>query len=374
MLCRKIGGVVEETFTPKNIIVTGGCGFIGSNFVHYVVDHHPDVHVTVLDKLTYAGNPENIAGLPEDRVELVVGDICDADLLDRIVPGHDAIVHYAAESHNDNSIADPEPFLRTNVEGTFRLLEVVRKYGIRYHHVSTDEVYGDLALDDPARFTEHTPYHPSSPYSSTKASSDMLVRAWTRTYGIRATISNCSNNYGPYQFPEKLIPLFLINALHGRSLPIYGDGMNVRDWLHVEDHCRGIELVLMKGRVGETYCIGGGEELANLTVIDTLCAAVDAAFASDAALKTRYPNAPAAQGKPTDSLKTWVKDRPGHDRRYAIDERKIRDELGYKPARDFATGFAATLRWYIDNEPWWQAILDGSYRDWVATNYGDRAG
>ena len=184
MLCRKIGGVVEETFTPKNIIVTGGCGFIGSNFVHYVVDHHPDVHVTVLDKLTYAGNPENIAGLPEDRVELVVGDICDADLLDRIVPGHDAIVHYAAESHNDNSIADPEPFLKTNVEGTFRLLEAVRKYGIRYHHVSTDEVYGDLALDDPAKFTESTPYHPSSPYSSTKAASDMLVRAWTRTYGI----------------------------------------------------------------------------------------------------------------------------------------------------------------------------------------------
>ena len=198
----RIGDMAEETFTPKNIIVTGGCGFIGSNFVHYVVNNHPDVHVTVLDKLTYAGNPENIAGLPEDRVELVVGDICDADLLDRIVPGHDAIVHYAAESHNDNSIADPEPFLRTNVEGTFRLLEAVRKYGIRYHHVSTDEVYGDLALDDPARFTEHTPYHPSSPYSSTKAASDMLVRAWTRTYGIRATISNCSNNYGPYQHGE----------------------------------------------------------------------------------------------------------------------------------------------------------------------------
>ena len=188
---------MSEIFEPHNIIVTGGCGFIGSNFVHYVVDNHPGVHVTVLDKLTYAGNPENIAGLPEDRVELVVGDICDAELLDRIVPGHDAIVHYAAESHNDNSIADPEPFLRTNVEGTFRLLEAVRKYGVRYHHVSTDEVYGDLALDDPAKFTEETPYRPSSPYSSTKASSDMLVRAWTRTYGLRTTISNCSNNYGP---------------------------------------------------------------------------------------------------------------------------------------------------------------------------------
>ena len=189
--------MAEETFSPKNVIVTGGCGFIGSNFVHYVVNNHPDVHVTVLDKLTYAGNPENIAGLPSDRVELVVGDICDAELLDRIVPGHDAIVHYAAESHNDNSIADPEPFLRTNVEGTFRLLEAVRKYGVRYHHVSTDEVYGDLALDDPAKFTEETPYHPSSPYSSTKASSDMLVRAWTRTYGLRTTISNCSTTTAP---------------------------------------------------------------------------------------------------------------------------------------------------------------------------------
>ena len=216
--------MAEETFIPKNIIVTGGCGFIGSNFVHYVVDHHPDVHVTVLDKLTYAGNPENIAGLPEDRVELVVGDICDADLLDKIAPGHDAIVHYAAESHNDNSIADPEPFLRTNVEGTFRLLEAVRKYGIRYHHVSTDEVYGDLALDDPARFTESTPYHPSSPYSSTKAASDMLVRAWTRTYGLRTTISNCSNNYGPYQHVEKFIPRQITNILEGERPKLYGRG------------------------------------------------------------------------------------------------------------------------------------------------------
>lgn len=201
----------EELFTPKNIIVTGGCGFIGSNFVHYVVNNHPDVHVTVLDALTYAGNIENIAGLPEDRVEFVHGNICDAELLDRIVPGHDAIVHYAAESHNDNSIANPEPFLKTNVEGTFRLLEAVRKHGIRYHHVSTDEVYGDLALDDPAKFTESTPYHPSSPYSSTKAASDMLVRAWTRTYGLRTTISNCSNNYGPYQHVE--------SSFHGRSPP-----------------------------------------------------------------------------------------------------------------------------------------------------------
>ena len=231
---------MSEIFEPKNIIVTGGCGFIGSNFVHYVVNNHPGVHVTVLDKLTYAGNPENIAGLPSDRVELVVGDICDAELLDRLVPGHDAIVHYAAESHNDNSIADPEPFLRTNVEGTFRLLETVRKYGIRYHHVSTDEVYGDLALDDPAKFTEETPYHPSSPYSSTKASSDMLVRAWTRTYGLRTTISNCSNNYGPYQHVEKFIPRQITNIIDGVRPKLYGRGENVRDWIHTEDHscCR----------------------------------------------------------------------------------------------------------------------------------------
>ncbi len=241
---------MSEIFEPKNIIVTGGCGFIGSNFVHYVVDNHPDVHVTVLDKLTYAGNPENIAGLPEDRVELVVGDICDAELLDRLVPGHDAIVHYAAESHNDNSIADPEPFLRTNVEGTFRLLEAVRKYGIRYHHVSTDEVYGDLALDDPAKFTEETPYHPSSPYSSTKASSDMLVRAWTRTYGLRTTISNCSNNYGPYQHVEKFIPRQITNIVDGVRPKLYGRGENVRDWIHTEDHSSAVWDILTKGRDG----------------------------------------------------------------------------------------------------------------------------
>ena len=215
----------------KNIIVTGGCGFIGSNFVHYVVNNHPEVRVTVLDKLTYAGNKENIAGLPKDRVQLVVGDICDKELLDKLIPGHDAIVYYAAESHNDNSIADPEPFLRTNVEGTYCLLEACRKYDIRYHHISTDEVYGDLALDDPNRFTEKTPYNPSSPYSSTKAASDMLVRAWMRTYDLHTTISNCSNNYGPYQHIEKFIPRQITNILCGIKPKLYGDGLNVRDWI-----------------------------------------------------------------------------------------------------------------------------------------------
>lgn len=258
---------MSELFEPKHIIVTGGAGFIGSNFVHYVVNNHPEVHVTVLDALTYAGNIENIAGLPEDRVTFVHGNICDAELLDKIVPGVDAIVHYAAESHNDNSIADPEPFLKTNVEGTYRLLEVARKYDVRYHHVSTDEVYGDLALDDPAKFTEETPYHPSSPYSSTKASSDLLVRAWHRTFGVRATISNCSNNYGPYQHVEKFIPRQITNILTGVRPKLYGDGLNVRDWIHTEDHSSGVWTILTKGRIGETYLIGANGEKNNISVL-----------------------------------------------------------------------------------------------------------
>ena len=325
--------MTQETFEPKNIIVTGGCGFIGSNFVHYVVREHPGVHVTVLDKLTYAGNPENIAGLPADRVELVVGDICDRELLDRIVPGHDAIVHYAAESHNDNSIADPEPFLRTNVEGTYALLEAARKYDVRYHHVSTDEVYGDLALDDPARFTEETPYHPSSPYSSTKASSDLLVRAWHRTFGVRATISNCSNNYGPYQHVEKFIPRQVTNLIDGARPRLYGDGLNVRDWIHTEDHSSAVWAVLTRGRIGETYLIGADGERNNITVLREILKAF---------------------GRDEDDFDR-VRDRPGHDRRYAIDSTKLRRELGWEPAHtDFAEGLAETIRWYRENEAWWR--------------------
>ena len=324
---------MAETFEPKNIIVTGGCGFIGSNFVHHVVREHPAVHVTVLDKPTYAGNPENIAGLPVDRVELVVGDICDAELLDRIVPGHDAIVHYAAESHNDNSIADPEPFVQTNVVGTFRLLEACRKYDVRYHHVSTDEVYGDLALDDPARFTEETPYKPSSPYSSSKASSDMLVRAWTRTYGIRSTISNCSNNYGPYQHVEKFIPRQITNIIDGIRPKLYGDGKNVRDWIHTEDHSSAVWTILTRGRIGETYLIGADGEKDNITVLRAI-------------LK--------AMGKPEDDF-DWVRDRPGHDRRYAIDSTKLRTELGWQPQHtDFESGLEATIAWYREHEDWWR--------------------
>lgn len=325
--------------TYKNIIVTGGCGFIGSNFVHYVVNNHPDVHVTVLDKLTYAGNKENIAGLPEDRVELVVGDICDKELLDKLVPGHDAIVHYAAESHNDNSIANPEPFLCTNVEGTYCLLEACRKYDVRYHHVSTDEVYGDLALDDPARFTEETPYNPSSPYSSTKAASDLLVRAWTRTYGLKTTISNCSNNYGPYQHVEKFIPRQITNIICGIKPKLYGDGLNVRDWIHTEDHSSAVWTILAKGKLGETYLIGADGEKNNIDVLHAI-------------LK--------GMGKDENDF-DWVKDRPGHDRRYAIDSTKLRTELGWQPQHtNFEEGLAQTIQWYKDNESWWRPAKEAT--------------
>ena len=360
------------------LLVTGGAGFIGANFVHYWRRHHPTDQVTVLDSLTYAGNRANLACT--ESVQLVEADIRDTTLVENLLRDQniDTIVHFAAESHVDRSIHGPAAFIETNVIGTMNLLAAARAVWLadggkphRFHHVSTDEVYGTLGLEDTA-FNENTPYAPNSPYSASKAASDHLVRAWHHTYGLQVTTSNCSNNYGPYQFPEKLIPLFLINALHGRSLPIYGDGMQIRDWLHVEDHCRGIEAVLLKGRIGETYCIGGGAELPNITVIDTLCAAVDAAFASDPALATRFPDAPAARGKPTASLKTTVADRPGHDRRYAIDETKARAELGYTPSRSFEQGFAATLAWYLDNEAWWRAVLDGSYRTWVETNYAAR--
>ncbi|WP_273463360.1 dTDP-glucose 4,6-dehydratase [Sandarakinorhabdus limnophila] len=358
-----------------NLLVTGGAGFIGANFVHYWRQHHPQDGVVVLDALTYAGNRANLDGL--NSFEFVHGDIRDTALVEKLLSDHDigTIVHFAAESHVDRSIHGPAAFVDTNVIGTLSLLMAARTTWLagsgvphRFHHVSTDEVYGTLGPNDPA-FSETTAYAPNSPYSASKAASDHLVRAWHHTYGLQVTTSNCSNNYGPFQFPEKLIPLFLINALHGRPLPIYGDGMQIRDWLHVEDHCSGIEATLLKGRVGETYNIGGGAELPNLTVIETLCAAVDAAFAADPGLAARFPDSPAAKGLPTASLKTFVTDRPGHDRRYAIDETKARTELGYAPARTFDQGFAETLHWYLANEGWWRAVIDGSYRDWVATNY-----
>ncbi len=351
----------------RSLLVTGGAGFIGANFVHLWARERPEDRITVLDALTYAGNRANLANV---KAELVVGDIRDGGLVDTLIASRevDTIVHFAAESHVDRSISGPDAFIETNILGTHTLLKAARRAWLgesrrphRFHHISTDEVYGTLAPDDPP-FRETTPYAPNSPYSASKAASDHLVRAYHHTYGLETTTSNCSNNYGPFQFPEKLIPLFLLNALEGRTLPIYGDGMQVRDWLHVEDHCRGIMAVIDRGRPGETYNIGGGAELPNLAVIDTLCRTVDDAFAADPGLATRFPDAPAAHGLPTASLKRFVTDRPGHDRRYAIDCGKAMAELGYAPAHDFATGFARTVAWYLANEPWWRAIRDGSYR------------
>ncbi|NEG70335.1 dTDP-glucose 4,6-dehydratase [Bifidobacterium choloepi] len=325
----------EVEFRPRNILVTGGCGFIGSNFVHYVHRHHPDVHITVLDKLTYAGNLANIQPLLDDdkQVAFVRGDICDTALLERIVPGHDAIVHFAAESHNDNSIADPRPFVHTNVDGTVALLEAARAANIRFHHVSTDEVFGDLPLDSPERFTESSPYRPSSPYSSTKASSDMLVRAWHRTYGLDVTISNCSNNYGPFQHVEKFIPRQITNLLDGRRPKLYGDGRNVRDWIHTDDHSSAVWTVLTKGMPGETYLVGADGERDNLSVLRAILRAM---------------------GRPEDDF-DWVRDRPGHDRRYAIDPTKLRTELGWQPRHtDFLAGLTDTIQWYTTHESWWR--------------------
>jgi len=347
------------------ILVTGGAGFIGANFVHHWRKASPDDAVVVLDALTYAGNRANLDGL--DQVELVEGDICDTDLVGKLLAERtiDTIVHFAAESHVDRSITGPDAFVTTNVVGTHSLLKAAKTAWLdagtgrphRFHHVSTDEVYGSLGPDD-AAFSETTAYAPNSPYSASKAGSDHLVRAYHHTYGLETTTSNCSNNYGPFQFPEKLIPLFTLNALSGRNLPIYGDGMNVRDWLHVEDHCYGIELILKKGRVGEVYNVGGGQELPNVAVIEEICRGVDAAFAADPGLAKRFPDAPAANGGSSLELKTYVTDRKGHDRRYAIDETKIRGELGYEPKRDFPQGFAETLAWYLAREDWWRPLLE----------------
>jgi dTDP-glucose 4,6-dehydratase len=324
---------VSDSFPQTaDFLVTGGAGFIGSNFVAHAIGS-TDATVTVLDKLTYAGNRASLAGLPADRVRLVEGDVCDAALLDELVPAHRVLVHFAAESHNDNSLSDPSPFVHTNLVGTYTLLEAVRRHGVRYHHISTDEVYGDLELDDPERFTEATPYNPSSPYSSTKAGSDLLVRAWARSFGINATISNCSNNYGPFQHVEKFIPRQITNVIDGIRPRLYGAGQNVRDWIHAEDHSSAVLRIIEQGRPGETYLIGADGEKNNTEVVRTILELM---------------------GEPADAY-DHVTDRAGHDLRYAIDSTKLRTELGWAPHyRDFTAGLTQTVAWYRANEAWWR--------------------
>ena len=322
----------------SNILVTGGAGFIGSNFVHHLLANS-DHTVTVIDAMTYAGNRASLDGLPADRFELVEGDICDAELVDKLVAASDIVVHFAAESHNDNSLNDPSPFIKTNLIGTYTLLEAVRKHGKRYHHISTDEVYGDLELDDPTKFTEHTPYNPSSPYSSTKAGSDLLVRAWVRSFGITATLSNCSNNYGPRQHIEKFIPRQITNVICGIRPKLYGAGENVRDWIHVDDHNSAVLDIIDKGVSGETYLIGANGEKNNLEVIKLILTLM---------------------GKDENAFE-HVTDRPGHDMRYAIDNSKLVTELGWEPKyKDFESGLKATIDWYVENESWWRPVKEAT--------------
>lgn len=337
------------------IIITGGAGFIGSNFVFHMLREHPQDRVICLDKLTYAGNLSTLAPvMGQDNFRFVKADICDRDAVYSLFEEEhpDVVVNFAAESHVDRSIENPAIFLETNIMGTAVLMDACRKYGIqRYHQVSTDEVYGDLPLDRPDLFfTETTPIHTSSPYSSSKASADLLVLAYYRTYGLPVTISRCSNNYGPYHFPEKLIPLMIINALHDKPLPVYGDGLNVRDWLYVEDHCRAIDLILQKGRVGEVYNVGGHNEMKNIDIVKLICKAL---------------------GKP-ESLIHHVTDRKGHDRRYAIDPTKIHEELGWQPETKFADGIKKTIQWYLGHEDWWQPIISGEYQQYYQKMYGSR--
>ncbi len=330
------------------LLVTGGAGFIGSNFVHFVLRSNPGDEVVVLDVLTYAGNLENLqAAEGNARFRFVKGSINDTSVVDRLVSECDAVVHFAAESHVDRSILGPRAFVETNVLGTFVLLEAARKYGKRFHHVSTDEVFGALAPTD-AAFTEATAYDPRSPYSASKAGSDHLVRAYHHTYGLPVTISNCSNNYGPYHFPEKLIPLAITNLLEGKSVPVYGDGRQVRDWLYVEDHARAIALILERGRVGETYCIGGNAEKENIWIVKKLLELL---------------------GKDATSIE-YVEDRPGHDRRYAIDFSKLRSELGWEPSVTLEDGLRRTVEWFRAHESWWKHVKSGEYQEYYAKQYG----
>ena len=340
----------------KKCLVTGGCGFIGSNYIRTVLDREEDLYIVNLDKLTYAGNIQNLNGISSNNLTIVKGDICDVDLVNSLFEKYqfDTVVHFAAESHVDRSIEGPAEFIQTNVVGTLNLLEQSRFFynktnndNFRFLHVSTDEVYGSLG--DDGKFLETTPYDPSSPYSASKAGSDHLVRAWNRTFGLPTLITNCSNNYGSYQFPEKLVPLMIINCLQGNPLPVYGKGENVRDWLFVGDHCDAIHTVLAKGEIGETYNIGGNNEIKNIDVVTIICSLLDEI-------------SPRKNGSSYSDLITFVKDRPGHDFRYAIDAGKIRNDLGWSPNESFETGIRKTIHWYLDNQNWWKTIQDNNYR------------
>jgi dTDP-glucose 4,6-dehydratase len=354
---------IDMTHIPEVLLVTGAAGFIGSNFVHYWLKEYPTSKIIALDALTYAGNKDNLkALLPNPNFEFVHGDILDTDEIEQLLVDNnvDTLVHFAAESHVDRSIHGPDAFFKTNIEGTHSLLKAAKKVWLdegikkhRFHHVSTDEVYGTLTPDAPA-FTEQNQYLPNSPYAASKASSDHIVRSYHHTYGLNTTVSNCSNNYGPYQFPEKLIPLVIANCLDGKALPIYGDGQQIRDWLFVDDHNKGIDLIIRNGQVDNTYNIGGNNEWANIDIVSLICQLMD----------EHHPD-----GAPHKQLITYVTDRLGHDRRYAINATKITNELGYAPQETFETGIRKTVQWYIQNEQWWRRIMDGSYTNWLETNY-----
>jgi dTDP-glucose 4,6-dehydratase len=367
-------------FEPRNLFITGGAGFIGSNFVHHWLANSRTGRVVVFDALTYAGNIENLADVQDDpRYVFVRGDICDEDTVRALLLEHkiDTVVHFAAESHVDRSILGPDDFIRTNVVGTHSLLKAAKALWVdqkrvpahRFHHVSTDEVYGSLGPND-APFHEASPYAPNSPYSASKAASDHLVRAYHETYGLHTTITNCSNNYGPYHFPEKLIPLTIVNILLGKPLPIYGDGLQVRDWLHVEDHCSAIALALKKGEPGEIYNIGGNSETKNIQVVLTLCQLVDERLKAQPAYRRSFPESPIFNEGQATQLISHVRDRPGHDRRYAINYSKAGRHLGYSPARDFKSGLNSTIDWYLRHVKWWRDLLGRDYTDWLRQNYG----
>lgn len=366
----------------ERLLVTGGAGFIGANFVHYWVKKYPGDYLVVLDALTYAGNPANLAALTDHAgLTFVHGDIRDQTRVEKLLREHrlNTIVNFAAESHVDRSITGPDLFIDVNVVGTHSLLKAARQVWLteggessqnhRFHHVSTDEVYGSLGPEDPP-FRESTRYAPNSPYAASKAASDHFIRAYQETFGLQTTVSNCSNNYGPFHFPEKLIPLCIVNLLEGKELPIYGDGKNIRDWLYVEDHCRGIERILQQGTPGETYNIGGSSEKTNLEVVRRICRAIDDRLTQSSDLRERFPKSPPANGQQSDTKIIFVKDRLGHDWRYAIDARRISRELGFEPETSFEVGIERTVDWYLDNETWWRTVMDRSYRDWIDTQYG----